>query len=1356
MLAQVMARCRFAALLTLPALFLGCGSDDPTCGPGTHEKGGKCVLTTAASTCGAGTVLQGTVCVPAAATLPDAAADATPKQDAGNVDALADNDAFADTKPTGTDAVVLDATVAAIDADDAAHSDVDAVTDAAAPCDPPCEGTATCVNGACELCKPACEFKQCGNDGCEGVCGTCALGKVCLMGQCGAVPADASCKFICGGVTSSGCSCKGDCKSLGTCCADFDQACGCVASCTGKQCGSDGCAGSCGICQAGKLCSGNLCVDDPCQPDPCSGHGACKFGNCTCQPAFVGPSCSKCAPGLVNYPKCAPNKCTGSNKPCNGHGKCAPVDGSCTCNPGFQGDKCDKCIASSAKWPACPNPCAGVNCNDANPCTDDVCSVTGKCMHAANTVKCDDGNPCSTKDRCNGGACIGTKACDLSVNATGDVDDGKCDFGHCSLREAIAFANAAKKVTTIGFPGELAIVLTAPLPIITVPLTIDSLGHEVVVDGNGKFVILRSYKNLKLNGLTLRGGKGFDGGAVQLLQGTLEAKGVSFLGNVAAASGGAVFAPYGAKFTGCTMVANQSKGTGKVHGGGAVYLGGAVEIDRCIFANNKADSNGGAMHAPVGTSGKVLRSTAIGNSAKFGGAFSVPNIKFVNCTMADNTAKTQGGAIATGTHITVLHCTLVGNSAPAGSGVSGVKMTIRNTIIEQGKGGGADCDLKGSTVDASNLIGDGSCKAVIKGGSGTLKLGAWGGSTPTIALAALATPIDAANDAACADKDVMGTDQRGIARPQGKGCDIGAFEWQSDPCAAANGAAANAACNDGDLCTKPDTCKGGSCKPGAKVVCDDGNGCTADACTPWGGCGHSPIAVGCDDGNLCTVGDSCAAGACIPGAAKCNDANACTVDSCDPIKGCSHAVAAGSCSDGDPCTLADTCASGKCNSGTKVCTAPTVSGLAAHYSATVAGAVITDAGGQITTWKDLSGHGRDLKPIAKGPVLDPLGVLGTPAVDFAGDKGLVSQPFGLKAQMSVFVVVRIGKPEPWGCIAHHGDRDYDWSIEQNGVKSNKNIVHFQSIKDDSFGELSLINGNVYVLSARIAGGKRTFSATQTVTVSTSAKGASIAPGKKKLYVGRSDFGEGSNAAIGELLYYDRALSDSERAIVVTYLRAKWRFALPKPDLLWLDASKAKSLQLGKAAEVNKWLDQGGQGHHASSGTVAPSYGKAAGPGGKPAVQFTAATATLQTSPLATTGQMTLVVLAKVAQQKPGGVVFAQDGAATLRQAAGNKPMLQWRIGAGGLGPQVTLKTGVWQVIQAVQDATIATLQVGAGGPVAVTALGAPKKTNLAIGNAPSGGAPMAGSIAELRLFSSALAPLDRAAVAYDCRNRWGL
>ena len=54
-----------------------------------------------------------------------------------------------------------------------------------------------------------------------------------------------------------------------------------------------------------------------------------------------------------------------------------------------------------------------------------------------------------------------------------------------------------------------------------------------------------------------------------------------------------------------------------------------------------------------------------------------------------------------------------------------------------------------------------------------------GGPTETMALGTGSLAIDAGDDAVCGGERVGGIDQRGVPRPQGPHCDIGAFEVES-------------------------------------------------------------------------------------------------------------------------------------------------------------------------------------------------------------------------------------------------------------------------------------------------------------------------------------------------------------------------------------------------------------------------------------------------------------------------------------------------------------------------------------------------------------------------------------------------
>ena len=124
-------------------------------------------------------------------------------------------------------------------------------------------------------CSPKCEGKDCGDDGCEGSCGTCEDGKECSDGVCMCVP---NCD---GDVCGSG-GCEDNPNACGTCEGDQEECqdgkCVCVPSCEGKACGEDGCGNpnACGtcegeqeVCQDGKCvcvpsCEGKVCGEDGC------------------------------------------------------------------------------------------------------------------------------------------------------------------------------------------------------------------------------------------------------------------------------------------------------------------------------------------------------------------------------------------------------------------------------------------------------------------------------------------------------------------------------------------------------------------------------------------------------------------------------------------------------------------------------------------------------------------------------------------------------------------------------------------------------------------------------------------------------------------------------------------------------------------------------------------------------------------------------------------------------------------------------------------------------------------------------------------------------------------------------------
>ena len=107
---------------------------------------------------------------------------------------------------------------------------------------------------------------------------------------------------------------------------------------------------------------------------------------------------------------------------------------------------------------------------------------------------------------------------------------------------------------------------------------------------------------------------------------------------------------------------------------------------------------------------------------------------------------------------------------------------IQNTIITNNAG--ADCAVTTSTLSflgSHNLIDDhasGPCATIADAAVTNFDTTARdnGGNTFTHALLAGSNALAAADSSVCSDSDVDSIDQRTVIRPQGNGCDIGAYE----------------------------------------------------------------------------------------------------------------------------------------------------------------------------------------------------------------------------------------------------------------------------------------------------------------------------------------------------------------------------------------------------------------------------------------------------------------------------------------------------------------------------------------------------------------------------------------------------
>jgi hypothetical protein len=370
------------------------------------------------------------------------------------------------------------------------------------------------------------------------------------------------------------------------------------------------------------------------------------------------------------------------------------------------------------------------------------------------------------------------------------------------------------------------------------PLTIAGAGaRATVIDAAGlgdRVLSVASDARLVLSGLSITGGRAPAGsaGAGGVAGGGCAAGGAGADGFDAGApgSGGGIFNA-GTLVLDMVAVTGNAAGAGGAGGsgggdgcngghgglggsGGGVYNQGSLTLVDSTISGNRAGAGGGGGGGganPLGASGAggsgglggsgggvfsggglltVVNSTLYGNIAGSGGAGGGP-------TGTGGTGGNGGGIAVVAGRSRVRNATVAVNGVgtggvsgsaagiPGGAGLGGGlfvesmlradNMQLQNTIVASSVG--ANC--AGSTGSAianggrDLSYGDGTCP----GRRGNPKLGPLkdnGGPTATVALGAGSAAIDAipASHGGC-----PATDQRGVRRPQGRACDIGAYEF---------------------------------------------------------------------------------------------------------------------------------------------------------------------------------------------------------------------------------------------------------------------------------------------------------------------------------------------------------------------------------------------------------------------------------------------------------------------------------------------------------------------------------------------------------------------------------------------------
>lgn len=370
------------------------------------------------------------------------------------------------------------------------------------------------------------------------------------------------------------------------------------------------------------------------------------------------------------------------------------------------------------------------------------------------------------------------------------------DAGLGSLRQALADAAATPGSHTIRFDNSVStITLTSAELQITSDVTIDGDRNgdgapDITISGANAFRVLALANGItvELNGLIIQDGAAFGGGAgisVGSSSSTLTLRNSVVQNNQEQGLGGGGI--YGTSVTvnvvsslirnntsnsfgggirvvgtgildirNSTIMNNTTNGA-SAHGGGVQYAGSSLRIVNSTFSGNAAlgaDSVGGGLRITNGVS-EIIQATFVGNAASDGGggvSSSVSTDTFINTVVAGNTS--GAGAMPA----------VAGNALATGGSADDVSGTIES----------ATGSYFGSNVTITN--NQGSFNNQGTAGLALGNLGNNGGAQPTHLPAITSALRDAV---ACDASPLASADQRGISRPQGTQCDIGAVEIES-------------------------------------------------------------------------------------------------------------------------------------------------------------------------------------------------------------------------------------------------------------------------------------------------------------------------------------------------------------------------------------------------------------------------------------------------------------------------------------------------------------------------------------------------------------------------------------------------
>ena len=289
-------------------------------------------------------------------------------------------------------------------------------------------------------------------------------------------------------------------------------------------------------------------------------------------------------------------------------------------------------------------------------------------------------------------------------------------------------------------------------------------------------------------------------------------------GNTTDGDGGAIYTDEDGDVTviDSTVDGNTADGPG-----GAIFtLEGDVTIVNSTLNGNRADDRGGAISGEADVT--VINSTIARNAAVAhvgGGIWARSDLFVSNSTIANNYAEGQGGGVLAAGTVGLVNSTVINNIAPVGANVgAGSRLKAFGSVIGPANtepfGGqvqptGTNCRVSRPESFGYNVVSDASCGlngpgdvVVAAGGGPMLRDLAINGGLGESRLPERGSPVlDRIPAGACSfvpfGESLEGeqhlaqfgidpvapitTDQRGVSRPQGGGCDAGAAELEVAP-----------------------------------------------------------------------------------------------------------------------------------------------------------------------------------------------------------------------------------------------------------------------------------------------------------------------------------------------------------------------------------------------------------------------------------------------------------------------------------------------------------------------------------------------------------------------------------------------